>query len=349
MAKSSRLIPVDQILLDPRNPRLVVSGRPTQENLATLLYENESLDELMPSLVANGFFIEEPLVVVQETNQFICVEGNRRLATLKLLLDKKLRRNVDVYDWPDLEDDDPKLRRLRAVPCVEYETRAAVYPFLGFRHITGAKKWEPFQKARFIADLVGEGLSIEDIQGIIGDTTQTVKRLYQDFVVFKQIEDSSLASSKRVKERFSLLEVALNQRPIKAYLGMPQGLPSRKVDEPLVPAEKLDKLDQVVSWVFGSEEKSAVVADSREIGQRLAKVIQDPDALEWLNTHGDLETAYEYTGGERDFLAKRLNRAERSIIDASGLAPLYAGDPDLLASVDRIETLVLALRRALAQ
>ena len=58
-------IRVDQIDLDPENPRLIVPPNASQVELATQLYEQEGLDELVPSFQENGYFAEEPLVVVR--------------------------------------------------------------------------------------------------------------------------------------------------------------------------------------------------------------------------------------------------------------------------------------------
>ncbi|WP_409047522.1 ParB N-terminal domain-containing protein [Microbacterium sp. HA-8] len=82
---------VDELTLDTRNPRLVTAAAPSQKSLLRQLYEQESLDELAQSFVDNGYFAEEPLVVVKENGEWVVVEGNRRLATLKLLLGARVR------------------------------------------------------------------------------------------------------------------------------------------------------------------------------------------------------------------------------------------------------------------
>src|SRR6266511_2999880 len=133
-----RRLRVEEIDLDPENPRLVVSTGVSQDELLTYLYEQEALDELVASFVENGYFEEEPLVVVAVDGRHKTVEGNRRLATLKLLLDEGLRRRLRVAGWPTLTD--AQKARLETVPCVIYPTRENVLPYLGYRHITGAKK-----------------------------------------------------------------------------------------------------------------------------------------------------------------------------------------------------------------
>lgn len=334
---------VDDLLLDPENPRLVTSGVPSQDQLLKMLYELESLDELASSFADNGYFAEEPLVVVPgDDGKWIVVEGNRRLATLKLLLDPSARATLHVSGWPNL--DEASVEALSVVPCVKYRTRSEVFPFLGFRHITGAKKWAPFQRARFIDQLIADGRSLSDIEDLIGDTSRTVKKLYQDYIVFNQITEDLGLPEKRIRDRFSLLEVTLGQRPIKAFLGIPRQLPTTET-KTIVPEDKLDELEEVVGWVFGTEDKAAVISDSRTITSRLAPVLASEEATAHLRATSDLDAAYDYSAGEKAYLLKRIQSAERALRDIAGLAPVYEGDDDVRRGVERIGQLADALKR----
>jgi len=117
-------IPIELISLDKENPRLVPyiqdENDPTQLDLITVLFENFDTESVAMSMAANGYFDEEPIIVVPDklpkefdylnyasvdelANEiqklindakitFIVVEGNRRVSTIKLLLDKQLRK-----------------------------------------------------------------------------------------------------------------------------------------------------------------------------------------------------------------------------------------------------------------
>ncbi|KQR08543.1 hypothetical protein ASF78_20050 [Cellulomonas sp. Leaf334] len=324
----------------------MISGEATQEKLIRQLYEQEGLDELAPSFADNGYFAEEPLVVVRDrgatTDQWIVVEGNRRLATLKLLLDEALRARLRVTGWPSVQGETRD--RLLEVPCVEYGNREDVFPFLGFRHITGAKKWAPFQKARFVAQLIESGRSLDQVEDLIGDTTQTVKKLYQDFIVFQQMTRDVGIPDKPIRDRFSLLEVTLGQRPIKEFLGLPRRLPSATVEE-LVPNDKLDALEDVARWVFGTTDRAPVIIDSRAIANRLAPVLASEEATAHLRRTNDLEGAYEYSAGEKEYLLGKINSAERALREVSGIVAVYTDDPEVRAGLERIRQLSDGLRR----
>lgn len=342
-SSTPELIPIRDLVLDPKNPRIVVEPNASQESLTSYLYERESLDELVMSFVENGYFPEEPLVAVldQESLKHVVVEGNRRLATLKLLLDSSLQDKLGVIGWPELANE--QRSRLDPVPVVVYANRADVLPYLGFRHITGAKKWAPFQKARFIAQLVDDNLDLAAIEKLIGDSTRAVKKLYQQFTVFEQIRLETELDTEPIRQRFSLMEVALGQRPIKDHLGLPRGLPTGKDPNP-VPEENLDQLTEVVEWVFGSAIRAPVVAESRDISQRLAKVVANEEAIERLRETHDLDLAYELTDGEQVSLLRKLTSAERILREAAGLMPLYADDPQIGHAVGRVATMADALR-----
>src|SRR5688500_17476241 len=87
---------VADLLLDPENPRLP-EGTPSKKN--ALKAQDELLDyfmtdgvlgELVASFTDNGYFATEPLIATGEgapTGHFLVLEGNRRLAALKVMLE----------------------------------------------------------------------------------------------------------------------------------------------------------------------------------------------------------------------------------------------------------------------
>lgn len=333
---------LDLLDLDEQNPRLIVEQGASQVALATKLYEEEGLDELVPSFLENGYFDEEPLVVVPNGSRYTVVEGNRRLATLKLLHDEQLRRRVHVTGWPKMTPGQQS--RLSQIPCVVYASRDEVLPFLGYRHITGAKKWAPFQKARFVNQLVEAGQSLDHIQEVIGDTTRATRKLYQEYVVFIQLTEELDFPPQVIRDRFSLLEVMLGQRPIKRYLGMSSNLPRGRSTQ-IVPETRLDELAEVTTWVFGDGKRPAVVAESRDVSKRLAPVIGNPEALEYLKRTNNLEAAYDRTDGEQKFLLRTLARLERTLQEVAGLLPLYASEGAVEEAVQRIAIIAESLRK----
>src|SRR5437899_723565 len=82
---------IENLCLDPLNPRLgrENTGADVSQDKVLSLMEDWTLDELATSFLENGFWPQEALVVVQEklygSVHKVVVEGNRRLAALRLL------------------------------------------------------------------------------------------------------------------------------------------------------------------------------------------------------------------------------------------------------------------------
>ena len=90
------LVPVKKLVLDSLNPRL--SERDTtggQDEIIRTLWREMAVDEIAWSIANNGYFEHEPLIAEKlEDGKFLVIEGNRRLAAVRLLLDDKLRRKI---------------------------------------------------------------------------------------------------------------------------------------------------------------------------------------------------------------------------------------------------------------
>src|SRR3954462_10291419 len=88
---------VDDLLLDPHNPRFRDAGieeSASQTTIIKALWEGMAVDEVALSIAANSFFQHEPLFAARENGKLYVIEGNRRLAAVKLLRDKELRAEV---------------------------------------------------------------------------------------------------------------------------------------------------------------------------------------------------------------------------------------------------------------
>jgi len=83
--------PIDQLWLDRKNPRLgqeIVARKLSQADLLDEM-KDWSLEEIAVSFAESGYWVQEAVVAVEEkvdsAKRLVVVEGNRRLAALKLL------------------------------------------------------------------------------------------------------------------------------------------------------------------------------------------------------------------------------------------------------------------------
>lgn len=341
-------IPIDKIDLDDLNPRISESYKgETQSNLLELLYNEFDLEELAYSMAANGYFDEEPIVVVPKNKKlinpnesvqeqqkkieealnkeerFVVVEGNRRVATAKLITDAKLRKELDIRDSLFHVVNEKILQDISILPAIVYPKRSDVSPYLGVRHITGIKKWGTFAKARYLAQRINEekekksnysfAQAVNQVQKKVGDRTDVIRKLYLAYSIVQQAEEDLDFDTNQIKDRFSLLQLALTSAPIAAYVGL-KGY--KDIEEDIrVPLDRLEKLERVLTWIFGNKNqgKSPLFTDSRLITSRLAPVLANENSRDSLERGGSLEDAYEMSGGYRGFILSKLRSAKNDM------------------------------------
>ena len=336
---------VEKLFLDPENPRLpeIVQGS-NEDDLLLTLYKDFDLRELAESLSQNGYFDEEPLVAIPkdlpaefkgktyellnkdkgyysfinnaDTN-FIVVEGNRRIAAVKILLSSELRSKLKIKEWPDIS---PQVKTdIKILPVIIYPRREEVVPYLGVRHISGIKKWEPYAKARYIASMIQKGFSLDDIQKTIGDRGTSTRKSYVCYKLIGQMEEEEEGSTEKAKSLFSYLLLSLGQGPIKDYLGMPKNWSEVNVEQPIKKAKMLN-LKNLFSFLFGEgKEKLPVIKESRDITGKLTHVLRLKHSAEFLLQTRDLDAAYDRSDGEETLVLKQLTTANRNLETALGI------------------------------
>lgn len=213
--------PVDRLLLDAENPRLPEHLANASQNELLLHFAREyQLEELAWSMAERGYFAEEPLLTVRATNPEyrIVIEGNRRLATLKLLADADLRALVPRRAlWDELAAAVAQ-HNLAEVPTRNYEERRQLVEYLGFRHVSGLMAWESEAKARFIHKLIVEyGYSFQDAGRVIGSRSDAIRR---QFVAWRAIEQARAAGHtiEHVVARFGVFYRALQNPAIRRFV-----------------------------------------------------------------------------------------------------------------------------------
>ena len=196
-------VPVERLVLDHCNPRLMsVDSDTTDEEIIAQLYRAEDLGELLQSIAANGYLDIEPLIVLEQDRGLIVLEGNRRLAAIRLFREPDLVVRVSERQrfrirLPGITD---KYRAtLDRVSVYRVASREDARSFIGFKHINGAAKWESYAKARFAADWYRNGgISLADIADRIGDKHDTIKRMVNAIYVLEQAQGLQASSASTI-------------------------------------------------------------------------------------------------------------------------------------------------------
>ena len=164
-----RTLNVTSLQLDQKNPRIPELGhQPTQRDLVAELVEHDNVYELAKDIADQGFFPTELLIGVVEDGKDIIVEGNRRLAALKLLLSPELAPDNHIKRFRLLQSNvSPEtIKRVRVVFAMSRESAA---PLIIKRHTgTGVERWKPAQQAKYLRSFPVEGMSMDDLAAHLG-------------------------------------------------------------------------------------------------------------------------------------------------------------------------------------
>jgi hypothetical protein len=350
---------IDWLKLDGKNPRLAgINAHPTEESIIAQLYRGEELGELLQSIAANGYLDIEPLVVWLDPadQKFTVLEGNRRLAAIWLfckpaLVDAIVRSERLKIGVPEIS---PEIKAtLAEISVYRVPDRDAARSFIGFKHINGAAKWESYAKAKFAAEWYKSGnVSLEEISERIGDKHDTIKRMVAAIYVLEQAERQnvfSLSDRKITKFNFSHLYTALSRTTYMAYLGLETAWSRYDPRPDPVPADKLDRLREVLVWIYGSKDgdKEPVIQSQNPDIKNLGETLASAEGLHILRAGGTLAEAHASTRPAGETFSAALIRSRSMLREAASSLRGYDGRDQSLLNIaeDVSETAQIILDR----
>ncbi len=353
--------PVGQLLLDRENPRIKPHlsegfGDKTvveqQRDLLRVLWDQMAVDEIAMSVGQNGWFDNEELLVTRpetegerDVGEWVVIEGNRRLAAVRLLLDPALAKDVCGEDLRGLVLHGVEIPD--TLPYEQISDRQRVWQYLGFEHVNGAKPWGSYSKAAYVARVHEDyGVPLDEIARSIGDRHSTVKRLYRGYAVLEQAETSGVFNRDDCRAgrlHFSHLYTAVNQPTYADFLAI--DLDAEPAPNP-VPETKLEELGELMNWLFGSKSNAvdAVVKSQNPDLNRLRSVLADETATQTLRDTRSLSAAYAVAYGEKKLFRAALADADRSLRYALSIARAYEGDDEVMGLLSSVEESAASLR-----
>ncbi len=361
-----RPVPLKDLHFDLENPRYgrrstLVRSEPDALNM---IVDEFGVDDLLQSIVTNGFFSGEPLIVKpRDEGGFKVLEGNRRLAALLIIsederaADQKRRRNVFAKKSEEMGHPVPQ-----EAPVLVIENQLSlkeVLAYLGTKHIVGASEWDSYAKARWIAEMkASSDLSLRQIKEMIGDVSGFVDRILESYYVVEQLrkegrfepEQSYIGGRGSNPEfPFSWVYTALNLANVRRFIGIQE---HQDPVESLVPPERLNDASDLMLMMFGhkNSEREPVIEESRDIAD-LGRALADPKKSALLREGEKLTVVEEKTKPVSDRLHVLLSTVLESLSKANGLASqgdLTAGDAtDLLAPARSIFQAAKSMRDTL--
>jgi hypothetical protein len=344
MAKSAAKTPASasqdfiepgKLVFDLENPRFIGQRFKDEVEVIQFLYDNVDVDELIQSILSAGYIDFEALIVLQRGN--VVLEGNRRLAALRLITDANLRKKLKIK-LPVVDHPKPLPSKVRVLWV---NNRQEARDFIGFKHINGPFKWDAQAKAKYAAQWFEDGGDIATISRTLGDNHNTVRRLVNGWYALQQaIADGfDLEQISKKTFAFSHLYTALTRASVREFLGLTSEDLSSPPQKNPVPTAHRDDLQTLMSWLYGQEHKKepTLIESQNPNLNELSKVLGHPEAKRMLLANRNLQSAYERVEPAGARFEDALMKAAQQGEDVMGLAGYYDGDATLLRVAEGLQ------------
>jgi len=297
-----RNIPLDQLEFDPENPRLPLNiDGSNYDQVIEYLISEANIPELMMSIGEQGYFIGEPLLVVEsKDSKFIVVEGNRRLCALKLLKSdsnppKAAKRIQTIRESANSKPD--------LIPCQIFHHRSEILSYLGYRHITGVNEWNAIAKARYLTQLyekehhdnpnLTQDQICQRLAKIIASRSDVVAKLLTGLKILEYADNTKILSSiEKTADTipFSLITTALGYPNLREFIGL------TSVKDFDLKSIKHQELKDFFEWSFGLPGIPSKLGESRNYDM-LARIVKNETALTKFYRGSSIEEADLFTEG----------------------------------------------------
>lgn len=347
LSPGQEFIAPSELHFDRENPRFIDLGYTEEVDIVRELYEQADVDELIQSILSAGYIDFEPLIVLRHGN--VVLEGNRRLAALRLIAQEGLRKKLKI-SLPEVDAPKPLPEKIRVL-VVDHRDDAR--SFIGFKHINGPFKWDALAKAKYAAQWYESGGDINTISRTLGDNHNTVRRLVNGWFALQQALEGGFDLSNISKKNFAFshLYTALTRPSVRDFLNLSAEDLSAPPQARPVPADKLDALQQLMSWLYGQEHKNepTIIQSQNPNLNELIKVLAHPEAKAMLLAKRDLRVAYERVEPPSARFEESLMKAAKLCEEALGLTGSYSGDPTLLEVAKGMQRTANALIAAMRE
>jgi len=305
------------------------------------------VEEVAMSIAHSGYFDYEPLFVEQASNgrDFVVIEGNRRLAAVRILTDPELRKKLRATHLPKISQEG--IAKLQELPAI-ITTRKASWRYLGFKHVNGPATWRSYAKAQYVAHVHNEyKIPLSDIAEQIGDSNSTVKRMYRGLMIVEQAESTRVFTRADIAKNrffFNYIYTGMDYPGISSFLGLgSKGTTERR---PVPPSRKAS-LGELFLWMYGSESRGipSLIRSQNPDLKDLDEVLMSEAGIQALRAGLPLEVAHDISLGDENVFRHSLQRAKQNLQKALGtMTTGYStGDVDALKLAREVEELVHSL------
>jgi transposase-like protein len=343
MAIDIKTVEIQNLLFDPENPRLPEGLGGDQKKIFRFLVDDIGVDDLLNSMAASGAIPGDPMIgrLAEQQGRYYVIEGNRRLAALKLLTGEKIGDNNPEPPLPVvLADVAPTLKQATLQVGWDPERLEA---YLGYKHVTAAREWTPEAKAKFVLKSCKDDYSDATLSRFaqrLGTKLPTLRRWLVAYLTLKEAEAKGKFNPEEAyaKRYFGTFYTLLGSQEVQKFLSLAPGALSTTP----VPENRLDNLGEFIGWVIGTK-KSPPVVNSRS-QQEFDAVLASPGALQYFRSKRNLEGALLYTEYNSGQIAEKLMTAAYTIEECLQKVFDVKDDPKVRSAINNLDRAIAKLK-----
>lgn len=178
----TRLLSIENLKLDVRNPRFSYQSSRTlnQTEIIKYLITNHAVYDLAKDIAINGYLINEEPIVCKEGDNYVVLEGNRRIAACKIILDPykylSAQKAKELSKYGSIND---------KISCKVSPTRRNADTLIYNKH-TGIplQKWDKVSQDAFLYNLIqNENLTIEGTSLKLNVTPSEIRKALRRYSI----------------------------------------------------------------------------------------------------------------------------------------------------------------------
>ncbi|MCM1234023.1 MAG: hypothetical protein NC489_28295 [Ruminococcus flavefaciens] len=207
---TTKEIQLDELYLDEKNPRFIVPPNPSQQSIVDYLIENEEVERLANDIAkSGGLNAGERVIVTEENERWIVLEGNRRICACKILMNPSLlaNRRLASVDKISLLINDELKQSVSVVNADVMKNRLEAQSSLAAKHIDGIKRWSTISKHKFFALEFDAGKSIKEISMITGVSEAKIKTGLKEYRIIDYVLKLPFWTQEEREEYLNLQEI----------------------------------------------------------------------------------------------------------------------------------------------
>ncbi len=249
---TEKTIKLEAVLVDPNNPRLdemgfeeVPDDRIAEEDVQKEAIANMKrigLKDIIEKVKEFGFLpVDRVVIRPLKEDKFVVLEGNRRISSLKGLVEDHARGRVNLNE--------EVLNSIEEFKVLVYNgaDKDVVWLLQGLRHIKGVKDWIPVQQGKFLVEMQERrNLRPTDLATMTGLGRNSIADLIRSYKGWEQAKDDDDYGDRVYADKFSLFQEAIFKRPsLKKWL---------KWDDNNKRFEDEENLKKLLAWYLGDED-----------------------------------------------------------------------------------------------